>query len=380
MTFTTYELIERFIKNFPHIKADMSASDHNYSSTELNPYHIEGDVWTHTMMVLNVARLNNYPIEVQLACLLHDVGKAYTREETIKTNKETGAEYNYVSYNGHDGVSFYNAVEILQTAYADMLTEDQMFTIAKLVALHSNLYSWQNSGDDVSIERIKQAYAGDMVFLGTLAKLAHCDADGRVHMGKTRSVADADPRGGKRFLDFEKITPYASTREGEKLKRPMLTLLVGPPCAGKSTWKAENIQSCTTVISRDAYVEQLGEGDTYSEKFKSLSKEDQAKIDQLVLKDFNAALKIGEGIVVDMTNMSKSSRKKFVSPAKRSGYVIEAVVFHVGVKTMKARNLSRTIKEGKFIPTHVFDNMMKSFSYPLFDEVDFVEDVISKND
>lgn len=43
-------------------------------------WHAEGDAYTHTMMVLNSAAKHNAPLEVRLGCLLHDVGKATTKD------------------------------------------------------------------------------------------------------------------------------------------------------------------------------------------------------------------------------------------------------------------------------------------------------------
>ena len=52
-----------------------------HNVTQPKKYHPEGDVWIHTMMVLDAAaRLSNDPM-VRFAALLHDLGKAITPEE-----------------------------------------------------------------------------------------------------------------------------------------------------------------------------------------------------------------------------------------------------------------------------------------------------------
>ncbi len=34
--------------------------NHNLDDKEINPYHIEGDCWSHTMMVCKIAELKGY--------------------------------------------------------------------------------------------------------------------------------------------------------------------------------------------------------------------------------------------------------------------------------------------------------------------------------
>ena len=70
------EKVKWFQENFPNFVSRMNSCSHH--GEDLNPYHIEGSIWTHTMMVCNMAKTRNKL--VQWACLLHDIAKPFTKE------------------------------------------------------------------------------------------------------------------------------------------------------------------------------------------------------------------------------------------------------------------------------------------------------------
>ena len=82
------DMLSRFMRGHPELVFAMEEADHNHSCLELNPYHMEGSVWTHTMMVFNNAIKKEYPTEVCLAALFHDIGKGFTRE--VKWSEKYG--------------------------------------------------------------------------------------------------------------------------------------------------------------------------------------------------------------------------------------------------------------------------------------------------
>jgi len=46
-------------------------------------HHLEGDAYTHTMMVLDSAAKHNESLEVRFGCLVHDLGKALTPKNKL---------------------------------------------------------------------------------------------------------------------------------------------------------------------------------------------------------------------------------------------------------------------------------------------------------
>ena len=59
-------LLNWFQINYPHLKQALLESNHNFNNRETNPYHVEGDCWSHTMMVCKVAELRGYDRVVQV--------------------------------------------------------------------------------------------------------------------------------------------------------------------------------------------------------------------------------------------------------------------------------------------------------------------------
>ncbi|MDX8383145.1 MAG: AAA family ATPase [Ghiorsea sp.] len=334
-------ILGRFLSESPTwLIDDMKNSDHNFSEQELNPYHIEGSVFTHTMMVFNYARIKNFPIEVLFAALFHDLGKP----ECIKTRTiEVDNEITHrVSFRNHEGVSFYKSIDALD--YFPELTLEQKHTISKLCACHSTLFNPAH---------IKQKFAGESDFLCLLSMLCESDSQGRI------SSIPCDIDYIKQYRDF---TTYPETQQNDK---PCLTVLVGPPRCGKSTW-GKNNRTNETIISSDNLIMETVEGATYNEKWENA---DMSEITDLMHTEFKLALKAKNDIIVDRTNMSKKSRRRFISVAKQNGYFIRCVVFHTGLKTLYAR---ARIDPQKIISYAVIDRMVKSFGYPLKNETDMV--------
>ena len=86
-------LLEWFQMEYPELVRKMRECSHHYDSQTLNPYHFEGDIWTHTLLV-HLLAVRNYPdnIVLHLATLLHDVGKpvTFTNVDRIRfTSHET---------------------------------------------------------------------------------------------------------------------------------------------------------------------------------------------------------------------------------------------------------------------------------------------------
>lgn len=95
--------LERFIKMFPTYLKLMEETQHGYNIDHPNQYHLEGSVWTHTMMVYKAMdNFNVLPNEINLTkyinaytvdnvyfyntvsiliALFHDIGKCFTKKE-----------------------------------------------------------------------------------------------------------------------------------------------------------------------------------------------------------------------------------------------------------------------------------------------------------
>jgi predicted kinase len=163
----------------------------------------------------------------------------------------------------------------------------------------------------------------------------------------------------------------------------LLTVLVGPPCSGKSTYIAENL-SKALVISRDNTLIKYGKEKfpdlNYSDLFTTLSSSDHEDIDRLVMEQFMLATSNKQDIVIDLTNMSPKSRRKWSQGTKNiitKEYYKQAIVFYTGFEELYKRNTIRAAKEGKFIKEYIMTMMCKNYKVPMYDEYNNIEFVLA---
>ena len=170
-------------------------------------------------------------------------------------------------------------------------------------------------------------------------------------------------------------------------------VLVGPPAIGKSTYTKKALADLQPVIiNRDEVVENLSNerGITYNEYYARLGDPDLAdlreQVEYAVQQQFKKAVENKNNIVVDMTHMNKSSRKKTLKYINDNSYEKVAVVFKFD-KTMvpylqkisanRTKEL-RKIGKVKYIPDHVFHEMADRFepvdSEEGFDRIVHVDD------
>lgn len=141
---------------------------------------------------------------------------------------------------------------------------------------------------------------------------------------------------------------------------PKCTFLVGVPGSGKSTWLFMNNmgQPSESIISTDTTIESIAEdfGMTYNEAFSDLIK----FAEKIMWKQLEYAVTYQENIIIDRTNLSVSSRKRFIKFLP--GYEFEAVVFPTPESEEWSRRLNS--RPGKTIPLDVLQSMAKNFDEP----------------
>jgi tRNA uridine 5-carbamoylmethylation protein Kti12 len=156
--------------------------------------------------------------------------------------------------------------------------------------------------------------------------------------------------------------------------RPYIQILVGMPGVGKSTWINVNVNNRTVyhkVLSTDDLIENHAQrlGTTYDAIFNDYI--------AIATKEYEARLKSylnsGSNIVIDRTNLTRSSRYKILRQVP-SFYIKNAVVFTCDKETRINRINSR---KGKFIPEHILERMEASYEVPIlsegFDDIVFID-------
>lgn len=361
---TTNELVSWFQLNYPDLVKAMKEAQHHYNEALLNPYHIEGDVFTHTMMVCLMARTVAPDNDlVRWSSLLHDIGKPGARRINDETKR--------VAFHGHEGLSSFMAIDILNRT--DIPVADKIM-IHKLVAMHGELFHFVKSDGTIKSD-ILETFKGERALLENLTYQVWADSFGRFwESGRVTNISTDLPDHFRPIIEQLSYGVQPMKNTGA----PQLTILVGPPCAGKSTWIVANGGNAT-IVSRDALVEVAGtkRGLNYSEAFKFLNSNkdvSDAEVDGVLNSTVIEARNAGKDVVIDMTSMSKKSRRRWVS--EFSKYDKKAVVFLTGFEELKKRNKIRAEKTGKYIPDHVLQDMCIRYSIPTyaegFDDIQFL--------
>lgn len=144
-----------------------------------------------------------------------------------------------------------------------------------------------------------------------------------------------------------------------------LTILIGLPACGKSTWRNKEPGR---VCSTDDIIELIADriGTTYNEVFRDVIDEATG----LFKRDLADAIATGGDIIIDRTNLTPKSRQQFIRQANNKGYTSHAVVFDRPTTRDQHDEWNRRLasRPGKTIPDSVLANMYESFTEPTLDE------------
>lgn len=357
---TSYEMMKWFMLNYPEEVESYRNSDHNYSSTELNPYHCEGSVWAHLCAVMAVAEVYKVSEEVKWALLIHDLGKPASEVRCDDTKR--------VHFRGHAGVSFWLGIKVLKKAG---LPESMRKHILELVSFHFDFFNLvQPSGSGEARKLFYDTFRGNKKLATDLVQHYLCDNMGR--LGASSQLAKYKPEDivewTRPFLDDLSDTVYTSF-----VCEQEVIVLSGLPCTGKSTWaKKWCVLHPHTYISIDEYIEAKAKKNmtTYDHAWQFYIKDAESEYNERLQAAYRRKDKL---IILDRTHLSKKSRRKSVGQAPKS-YKKTCLLFVADCGTLAKRHKARAI-EGKTIPEKHLLDMMKSFrvpTYELFDEVKWV--------
>jgi len=326
------EIINKFGNKY---KKELQATEHQ------SPYHLEGDVWTHTMMVTNEVLKENPDDYIMLyTSLLHDIGKP-----EAKAKKKNGG----IHFGGHPGISTLKALDFLLN---EDLEDDEIIKILYLINYHDHLMQkrkpsfWDNY--------FSSPFTNDL--LSNLIQFNYYDKKGSISVIKQQ-------------INYPSVDVYKSDFYNADSQ---ITVLIGPPGSGKSTYLSKYLQTDTdiVVISRDKMMveilsEKYGTND-YNKIWQNATKEEHQMITNLLMKNFSKAVKQGKQIVIDMTNVSIKSRRKW-----QVGKVgVKYIVFLTSLDELQQRVAER--KEQK-IKNWVLMNFVKWFEMPLPTEGNIVD-------
>lgn len=179
------EFLKELLKQGKLIERPLNMLSDLVKSEQNKKYHPEGNVWNHTLMVLDEAAerkdKSREPRVFMWAALLHDIGKYPTTK--VRNGKLT-------SYN-HEKVGKQMAVEFLKTFREK---ENFIRSVSVLVRWHMEpLFLAKNSPSANTEQMLRE------VSLEELALLSTCDRLGRGDMSPKK--ADDEMKGIKMFVE-----------------------------------------------------------------------------------------------------------------------------------------------------------------------------------
>lgn len=353
---TRDKLVNWFLRNEPEKYKEMCESTHTVNMFEPNIFHMENSVIGHCYLVMTwiEAQKEKYSDEDYIvlitSALLHDTGKPNC-QETMPAN-DTKPIRN--SFKGHEGVSSFFAVGVLKklkAKFPEIYTDKIIEKIIKVVSLHGTYI------DETS----------DIIFLRD-------------------EFRKADKNGAIRLVDEGMYSQYEKRKFLKSVQHEQgktLTVLVGLPNSGKSTVREQmqELNKHLFVVSRDDMLEDFyrrktGKIDNYNKMYNFLHD------DKELLKEFtrefeeqlNYAAKVKSDVLIDMTQLSLSSRRKMINHFPK--FNKKAVVIMTDNDELFRRNDVRYEETGKFISRKVIENMMTSFTFPVleegFDSIDLI--------
>lgn len=137
----------------------------------------------------------------------------------------------------------------------------------------------------------------------------------------------------------------------------MLYMMCGISGSGKSTVTSKFAQmiGCEVISTDEKRAEWYG-----NEEDQTHNKELFMRIENMVTDLLNK----NENVILDATNISTKSRRRFIMTAKRCKSNVVAVVVHTPIEIAKARNFQRDRK----VPEYVIDRQYNNFQMPTKEE------------
>ena len=145
-----------------------------------------------------------------------------------------------------------------------------------------------------------------------------------------------------------------------------IIILVGPPLSGKDTYLDRIDKDDYIIISRDDILLSLHGTKDYLQAFKDV---DQKIVDKILKEKIKQSSELKKNVIINMTNLSKKTRKRHLSKFHNSDYEKIAVVFPKLTTTQyQERNEKRKKEENKYIPQSVLISMLESWEDVTTDE------------
>ncbi len=359
------DVLKEFYAWNPSLVYQMKECSHHYNPPyDLNPYHLEGDCYTHSMMVLN-----NLEDELVFNILgvCHDIGKIYAHH--IKDGK--------VKFSGHEFASIQDTIDFLyylrDKGYFSDITE-MAYYVLSIISGHMNMLS-----GDMDIEKKKAVLNHDFDLIEKAEKFSRADKKGCIVdknavEKETREIDLGDVDVTKGFVN--------------SMDDCDIILMCGVPGCGKD-YLAEKLFPDARILSYDDIrVEVYRNSSEYDgseeESFHELyykaynyARKNKIDLNSYLNQEVDSAFYDGyKKVVICNTNLTRKSRRSTINLLSRDDRKFGAYFILANSDTIFNRNRNRN----KVIPEHVmrsfFTNQQIPTQHDGFDRVEFVDNEV----
>jgi len=162
------QILKYFIINHPKYVEMMRTCTYHYDTNIINFHHLEGDVWSHTVLSYSNSLRFKCSKYVQWAILLHDIGRVYTRKVDHKKER--------ISFGEFEGVSQYVALEILSGIG---LNNREISRILKIIAYQYTIIDYIKY-KSITYDELVYKFKYEEELLKDLFHYVQCDLLGRI--------------------------------------------------------------------------------------------------------------------------------------------------------------------------------------------------------
>jgi len=363
--------------NWPEVILNTYPIFKKLSSCQQDPkYHEEGDVWTHTIQVVNSLLddeewQNMYSTDVKcvlvMSALFHDIGKIYTTKHegdriTSMGHAHCGARmvreilWDFNDY--HVDVPWWFREEVANLVMLHMLPhnflkkEDPLYYVISASMLVNTqflemLARADTNGRTCADEVNKQEGVEGVQVFGEFCVENHCY--GREKQFKTEY-------GRYKYLADHEGHPDYNVYEGHY--KGEVIMMSGLPGSGKDFF-ANRVYGHLDMVSLDSIRKEL----------KIKPTDNQGQVSQLAKERCRKHMRVGNKFVFNATNINKSTRSRWIKVFKQYNYRVLITYVEPNFNTVLQQN---RIRENA-VPEAVIMKMFRKLDVPSIIECDFLE-------
>jgi len=372
------DVYQIFVENFRSYITEMRECEQGESFENPSPYHLEGDVWAHTLCcythgnnafnMCGFDETNGHEYKLlHIAILFHDIGKPTTMDF-----HESGKKY----FRGHDGRSMQimmNHWELICEVFG--ITKEDLIELMLIVQVHTLYYQLKDPKDI-----FKYLNHNHQTFR-LYSALSVADVSGQIRSTFDGNDAKFDIT---KLLGSEVMLPFPKEYDNER----KFIIFSGCPASGKDYY-ASGFNYIDVILSWDDIRLELflaanpdSTNDSYAIQYrKAFHWCNDQKIDllQITQKRVNKAYSGGATVVaISNVNLTKKARKSLLGIARNCKATPHSVYILSHLPTLIERDITRaeTDDKGKTVSdkiiTGMYFNQFLSTQAEGFDSISYI--------